>query len=275
MNDTSIDATIPSERHDVTLYVTARIKVINVQGATDAARIEAAIQAANTDLLNTNVLAFGGRTLAQVEATVVEPNFTIYTAFAEDVTGALVDRVSAPHTANPLIESECVYHGRDMAPIVDGMTVEDRAMALLRDFVSSCGQNQATPEFMSLFQDKATSIVNDESKALFSDCITWKHARRPMWASVLPEPGKPGTFRVLRFDSNGFSGHSCFSSKEAALTAAQTEDYTVPDSSALARLSETREFQRGNLRTELGQQFYSGEISADDFRKRLEDFNAR
>lgn len=136
MNDTSIDATIPSERHDVTLVsATARIKVINVQGATDAARIEAAIQAANTDLLNTNVLAFGGRTLAQVEATVVEPNFTIYTAFAEDVTGALVDWVSAPHTANPLIESECVYHGRDMAPIVDGMTVEDRAMALLRDFV--------------------------------------------------------------------------------------------------------------------------------------------
>lgn len=76
-----------------------------------------------------------------------------------------------------------------------------------------------------------------------------KHRSHDSYALILADASTPGAYRIQRFDSRGFYGHSTFNSPDEALQGAVYEGFHIPAKGALDRLAGTSEWLAGMAAT--------------------------
>ncbi len=92
--------------------------------------------------------------------------------------------------------------------------------------------------------------------------------RRGGYLTLLEEPGKPDSVRLLRFDERGFIGHSVYSDAASALEDALREGYQEEAAGALDRLSATPLWQHSTAMLELFHALNDGTITDEEARIR-------
>jgi GNAT superfamily N-acetyltransferase len=101
-----------------------------------------------------------------------------------------------------------------------------------------------------------------ESIGDIGDCaIVRDKGARDRWQMILPDVSGAGKWRTQAFDLKGFSGHRVHPDRETAIYEAASEGFTVRDDTALDRIQNSPQFQRGLYLTDLVQQINSGLIS--------------
>lgn len=104
--------------------------------------------------------------------------------------------------------------------------------------------------------------------------IELKAPDRQAWVTILPEPvpeGQPASWRVLRFDGQGFSGHDQHKDPIAALEDVIASGFIQIDAGALDMLSSTPAWAQGQQRQEVRDLHNRGEI---DFKTMCERMTA-
>lgn len=122
-------------------------------------------------------------------------------------------------------------------------------------------------------QDRAVKAIGDVGDA----AVVRHQGGAPRWMLILPDVSDPTGhgWRLQRFDLDGFSGHECYRSKDEALGAAASQDFTVRDDDALDRLQGTSRFQRGLFAADLLMQVNMGSITLAQADIRLSEYDQR
>jgi hypothetical protein len=134
------------------------------------------------------------------------------------------------------------------------------------------------PEFAVLLRAAARPIQIAYQKLMsFSNGnpvgIECTSRNRDSWAFILPEVSQSSEyqFRIQSFDQDGFLGHFCYASLEAAINALLSDGYRIIDAGALDRLASTQRWSQGVKRQEIRTIFNSGLISMTEMAKRFAD----
>ncbi|WP_186214537.1 hypothetical protein [Burkholderia gladioli] len=92
-------------------------------------------------------------------------------------------------------------------------------------------------------------------------CVEIKHHDREAWSFVLPNVYGDRPWRIQHFDHDGFSGHECHDSLEAAVEDMIGLGYRIMDAGALDRIAATLRWHLGVRRAAILQKSQEGLIT--------------
>ena len=104
----------------------------------------------------------------------------------------------------------------------------------------------------------------------FDDIKVLRHETIEQWVAILRNCNGPlGSWRIQRFDRDGFIGHQCYASKELAVANAARERFTQHDDGALDRLERTAAFRLGNAISDERDRLNASQLSFTAFLARV------
>ncbi len=116
--------------------------------------------------------------------------------------------------------------------------------------------------FVQLMQAVGGEIVGVECKKEDQD----------QWAFILPDVAGDEPWRIQHFDLDGFSGHQCYSTLEAATEELVRSGYHRPDAGALDRCATQLRWKLGVKRLEIRTLFDRGLIDFKEMIDRMQPF---
>ena len=113
--------------------------------------------------------------------------------------------------------------------------------------------------------DARVSLIGD-----FDDIKVLRHEAMAQWVAILRNfNGAPDSWRLQRFDADGFVGHQVYASKDEAIRNAARERFTLHDDGALDRLERTVAFRLGNAISDEREKLNGSRISFTAFLARV------
>lgn len=97
-----------------------------------------------------------------------------------------------------------------------------------------------------------------------------RHEALAQWVAILENcNGAPNSWRLQKFDKDGFVGHQVYASKEEAIRNAARERFTLHDDTALDRMERTVAFRYGNAVSDERDKLNASRISFNAFLARV------
>lgn len=100
-----------------------------------------------------------------------------------------------------------------------------------------------------------------------------RQENREQYALILLDPSEPGRYRAQFYDARGFYGHITRDTPYEVFQEVFCEGFQRLAKGSLVALSQTSEWQRGSLVTNLIAEVNLGRISHSDMLKQLEQFD--
>jgi len=147
------------------------------------------------------------------------------------------------------------------------------------------GYFQMSPSVLASFADNAgfQQMLAEQraatARAIASigdvgDCAIVRDANGlDRWQMILRDASEPGKWRTQSFDLKGFSGHMAYPDRDAAIHAAASSGFTARDDTALDRIQDSPQFQRGLYVTELIGRVNAGAISYNEGDRLLAEYD--
>jgi hypothetical protein len=129
---------------------------------------------------------------------------------------------------------------------------------------------EALMQRIKLEIDARVRLIGD-----FEDIKVLRHEALHQWVAILRNcNGEAGSWRLQRFDENGFIGHQAYRSKEEAIRNAARERFTLADDGALDRLERTASFRIGNAVSDERDKLNASRLSFSAFLARVTQIKA-